>query len=149
MQGLVLVAVLMSASIVQAQSFDEVYNGATCTSYPPYQTSFALPFTYYLYVLKHQAFCHFTMPASWHVNKLKYVLFEYSAPAGASARLCVYSAGGGTACGPLRSLPSNGTVHWVAPPQIPSYAVGAYVIFNFPSSVNFNRIFYFIPVWFN
>ena len=68
--------ILLAPALATAQTRSDVYNGATCVSYPRSNTTVAIPFSYFLYGFKESANCHITMPDGWGVGDLSYVLFR-------------------------------------------------------------------------
>jgi hypothetical protein len=119
-----------------AQDRADSYNGASCTGYPAYDASSTVPFGHFLYGFRNMAFCHFPMPDNFTPRDLWYVLFVGRAPAGVGPvrfSLCVYVPLGSATCGPERTLTPTTSVNWVAPPEIPDYAMGAYLQVRFPA----------------
>jgi len=134
-------------SSAQAETVPEVINGATCIPYPPYQTTTAVPYQHWLYGFREIAFCHITMPPGWSVEDLSYVLFNVSISSGTlTARLCVHSGSFSVTCGAPRTMSGSASIHWVAPPALPSFASGAFVQFQFPRD-SVSTIQQLIPVW--
>lgn len=140
-------AMLVAPTAAAAETRNDVYNGATCTPYPAFDPAGATPYSYWLYGFKQGAFCHFTMPDGWRVRDLSYVLFSgtVSGATPVRVRLCVYVSGSSATCGTERTLTSSMSVNWVAPPAVPTYASGAYLMVNFPTGISVFR--QFIPVW--
>lgn len=140
MQVLVLVAIVLSSSIVMAEESRQVMNGATCTGNPPYTMSLSVwPFEFFLYGFGGDAFCQITMPDGWSTRDLSYVLITGSAEDNneVKIRLCVAKnhTSRETACGNQRTLTGDPAVQWVAPPSpMPSSASGAYVRITFPNN---------------
>jgi hypothetical protein len=133
-----------------AETRSDVYNGATCIPYPPFDADNAVPYSYYMYGFRQSAFCHFTMPATWTFQDLSYVLFEGVVGSGTTplrVRLCLYSSSS-KVCGAERTIAPGGVgVNWVAPPGTPpSYASGAYLHVSFPTG-HVSLFEQFIPVW--
>lgn len=139
------VAALLVPALAQAEQHEEAYNGATCIPYPPYNTANALPYSYLLYGLGQNAYCHFIVPNGWTVNDLSYVLFTGSVSSGTEpmrVRLCVYS-GTTSSCGTERTLTPGSTVNWVTPPStVPAYSTGAYLSVRFPKSLSTLRQYF-------
>lgn len=145
--GLVLILVVLSTSVVRADTRSDVLNGATCIPYPPYQDG--IPYQFWLYGFGNSAYCHLTMPDQWSVNDLSYVLFTASVSGDLlRARLCVHTGNSlSVTCGSERTISSSGSVNWVAPPvSMPSFASGAYVHFRFPNG-RISTIRQLVPVW--
>jgi hypothetical protein len=130
-----LVAPLLPAA-TQAETRTDIYNGATCIPYPPFNSNDALPYSSWLYGFRHSAFCHFPVPDSWSVKNIDYVLFEGSTPSDFESirvRLCVYYRQTQT-CGVERSMSGSLGVNWVKlPSPMPTYVTGAYLSVAFPN----------------
>lgn len=155
--GVAMVSGIMAAmlsvfpSTARAEMFSEAYNGATCISYPPYNTSIAVPYQHWLYGFGGMAFCHFPVPNGWLVDKLSYVLFEGSSPSASApvhVRLCVSSySSTAVTCGTEATMSGTSAVNWVAlPSPMPSSAATAFLSVSFPSGVSTLQHFY--PVWY-
>jgi len=140
-----LLSIVLIPEVSPAES--QVYNGATCVPYPPYDDANAVPYTYYMFGFRQSAFCHITMSDDRPVDELSYVLFTGSVSSGTlGVRLCVYSTSS-YVCGPTRTITGSGSVNWVAPPgSPPSYASGAYLRVSFPTDV-VSVFRQYIPVW--
>jgi hypothetical protein len=133
-----------------AETRSDVYAGATCIPYPPFDADNAVPYSYWLYGFRQSAYCHFAQLSSWDVDDLSYVLFEGVVASGTlplRVRLCVYSTSTYT-CGAEKTIePGGAGVNWVAPPGTPpSYASGAYLRVAFPTD-KVSAFKQFIPVW--
>jgi hypothetical protein len=115
----------------RAETASEVMNGATCIPYPPYDTTVAVPYQHWLYAFRESAFCHITMPPSWSVDNLSYVLFQGTGAL--TARLCVHSGTFTVTCGAPRTISGGTSIQWVGPPMLPSFASGAFVHIQIPS----------------
>lgn len=140
----------VAPALTSAETRSDVYNGATCIPYPPFNSDNAVPYSYYMYGFRQSAYCHFTIPDDWLVGDLSYVLFEGVVGSGTlpmRVRLCVYSTSSKT-CGAESTITPGGfTVNWVAPPGTPpSYASGAYLHVSFPTD-KISVFKQFIPVW--
>lgn len=145
---LIAATALLAPALGLAETRSDVYNGATCIPYPPFDSSNAVPFSHFLYGFRQSAYCHFTVPDTWTVDDLAYVLLTGSTSGSAPMRirLCVYS-GLTSTCGAERTLASSMPVNWVAPPtSIPATATGAYVAVRFPNG-DISTLQYFVPVW--
>jgi len=135
-----------------AETRSDVVNGATCIPYPPFDTSNAVPFSFFLYGFGQSAYCHFTMPDGWSARDLSYVLFVGTVGSGSQpmrVRLCIYrSSGLATTCGSERTITPGGfPVNWVSPPSsLPSSAQGAYLSVRFPDGV-VSTLQNIVPVW--
>lgn len=136
-----------------AETRSDVYNGATCVPYPAFNSSNAVPYSFYLYGFRQSAYCHFMIPDDWAVTDLSYVLFHGVVNPGSGpmrVRLCVYSAIGiSTTCGTERTISDSGnfSTNWVpVPSSMPNSPMGGYLSVRFPTDVvsTFN---YFIPVF--
>jgi len=149
---LAVAALLSIAGPGSAETRADVYNGATCVPYPPFNSSNAVPYSHWLYGFRQMAFCHFTIPDDWTAEDISYVLFHGVAnpgPAPLRVRLCVYDAFGlATSCGAERTLPDSGvfSTNWVAPGGMPSSPMGAFLSVWFPTDT-VSAFAYFIPVF--
>ena len=150
----VVVALTLSLSFAplpsSAETRSDVYAGATCIPYPPFDADNAVPYSNWLYGFRQSAYCHFAQLGSWDVDDLSYVLFEGVVASGTlpmRVRLCVYSTSTYT-CGAEKTIePGGAGVNWVAPPGTPpSYASGAYLRVAFPTE-KVSVFKQFIPVW--
>jgi hypothetical protein len=150
----VLIAMALSASLVpslsSAETRSDVYAGATCIPYPPFDADNAVPYANWLYGFRQSAYCHFAQLGDWNVDDLSYVLFEGVVGSGTSpmrVRLCVYSDSTHT-CGAQKNIEPGGFgVNWVAPPATPpSYASGAFLWVGFPTGI-VSLFKQFTPVW--
>ena len=133
-----------------AETRTDVYSGATCIPYPPFNAANAVPYSYLMYGFRQSAYCHFAQLGNWDVDDLSYVLFEGVVGSGTlpmRVRLCVYSTSS-TTCGTEKTITPGGfPVNWVAPPATPpSYASGAYLHVSFPTE-HVSVFKQFIPVW--
>ena len=61
-KGAMAVAALLSPTMALAETYSDTYNGATCISYPPFNSSNALPYRNWLYGFRESAFCHINVP---------------------------------------------------------------------------------------
>jgi hypothetical protein len=139
-----------AAAPASAETRSDVYAGATCIPYPPFEIDNAVPYANWLYGFRQSAYCHFAQLGDWNVDDLSYVLFEGMVGSGTSPmrlRLCVYSTSTHT-CGPEKTIDPGGFgVNWVAPPGTPpSYASGAFLRVSFPTGV-VSVFKQFTPVW--
>lgn len=133
-----------------AETRSDVYNGATCIPYPPFNAANAVPLSYYLYGFGQSAYCHFAQLGNWYVDDLSHVWFEGFVASGTApmrVRLCVYSTSSKT-CGAEKTITPGGfPLNWVAPPATPSsYASGAYLHVSFPTD-KVSVFKQFKPVW--
>lgn len=143
---------LLLPSPTPAETRSDVYNGATCIPYPPFDSSNAVPYSHWLYGFRQSAFCHFVIPDDWRVDDISYVLFHGLVNPGDGpmrVRLCVYGAIGlARSCGTERTLPDSGnfSTNWVAlPGDMPSSPIGAYLSVRFPNRISV--VAYFVPVF--
>jgi hypothetical protein len=144
-----MLSTLLVPAVAGGASYEEVINGATCTPYPAYQTSVAVPYSSWMYGFSNGVYCHLTMTQDWRAQDLSYVLFTGSSGGSMSVRLCVHDGWWTVTCSSAKTVgPGNYLVDWVAlPSPMPPYPAGAYVQFTFPNG-KVSRINELIPVWY-
>jgi len=150
----VVIALALSLSVApslsSAETHSDVYAGATCIPYPPFNAENAQPYTYFMFGFRQSANCHFTMPADWSVEDIIYVLFIGEVATGTTpmrVRLCVYSTSSATCGADSTIAPGGAGVNVAVPPGTPpSYASGAYLSVSFPTD-RISVFKQFIPVW--
>jgi hypothetical protein len=144
-----LVVAVASPSISRAETYSEVYNGANCIPYPPFNSNNAVPYSSWLYGFGQSAYCHFTIPNTWTAKQISYVLFEGASPSdwdNIRVRLCVYYRLTQT-CGAERTIAGSSGVNWVdLPASMPTYVTGAYLSVAFPNT-GASAFMNYIPVW--
>lgn len=132
-----------------AETRVDTYNGATCISYPPFNTNNGLPYQSWLYGFGQGAYCHFQVPDGWTVDDISYVLFEGSSSTSLDnirVRLCVYYRMSQT-CGAERTMSGTSGINWVTlPASMPNYVTGAYLSVSFPAG-KVSTFQNFMPVW--
>ena len=140
---------ICASSTVQAQTYSQVINAATCIPFPVPTVPpepFVFAYQHYLFGNSATAFCQLTMSSDWPVSNLSYVLISGSVPQFQSitASLCVHTGFSTFTCGSASTI-SGDSVALVYPPSLPDSAAGAFVRITFPGITS--RLFELVPVW--